>query len=491
MGDFFYAVGLVLLGVVLSAAIAVVVGLRQRARAKNTHQGESVVGLVRNHLRPEPLENISVTERKFPFRVRVDLQRAVNQLFGQQTVVEHFCGVRKEYSHDGITLSDCFVESGHSPTVSVPPQYEEVDIGDEEPIRCLKNGLWFLRSGEVKFVVLLSPTGHFGQASGIQFQVGTPNTPEGTRISSEFFKHLEDSVLRAESYRGKILSLEAAEHAYSGESSGVCVHKLRMVERDQVILSRETLELLERNVISFVQQRPQLARYKFATKKGILFYGPPGTGKTHTIHYLARALPGHTTLLVTAEQVGLLDEYMTLARLLQPSIVVIEDVDLIAGDRQNLNTCEEVLLNKLLNEMDGLREEADILFILTTNRPEALEQALASRPGRVDQAIEFGLPDADAREKLLRLYSGGVEVPAEVARAIVERTDKVSAAFIKELMRRTVQFHLERGGTGCVDLADVDAALDELLLSGGSLNLKLLGGVRINGFQAAHKNAGE
>ena len=58
-----------------------------------------------------------------------------------------------------------------------------------------------------------------------------------------------------------------------------------------------------------------------------MFYGPPGTGKTHTIHYLAKALEGHTTLLVTAEQVALLAEYMILARLLQPSIVVMEDVE--------------------------------------------------------------------------------------------------------------------------------------------------------------------
>ena len=88
-----------------------------------------------------------------------------------------------------------------------------------------------------------------------------------------------------------------------------------------------------------------------ATKKGLLFYGPPGTGKTHTIHFLAKALKGHTMLLISAEQVALLDEYMSLARLLQPSIVVIEDVDLIARDREKMDSpCEEVLLNKLLNE---------------------------------------------------------------------------------------------------------------------------------------------
>ena len=147
----------------------------------------------------------------------------------------------------------------------------------------------------------------------------------------------------------------------------------------------------------------KLAKYRLPTKKGILFYGPPGTGKTHTIHYLAKALEGHTTLVITAEQVGLLSEYMTLARLLQPSLVIMEDVDLIAKDRAQMGVCEEVFLNKLLNEMDGLNQEADILFILTTNRPEALERALASRPGRVDQAIEFPMPDEVGRAKLIRL----------------------------------------------------------------------------------------
>src|SRR4029079_10809498 len=99
-------------------------------------------------------------------------------------------------------------------------------------------------------------------------------------------------------------------------------------------------------------------------------------------------------LIITAEQVALLSAYMELARLLQPAMVVIEDVDLIARDRDEMGgPCEEALLNKLLNEMDGLREDADILFVLTTNRPEELESALAGRPGRIDQAIEVPLPD--------------------------------------------------------------------------------------------------
>jgi SpoVK/Ycf46/Vps4 family AAA+-type ATPase len=88
--------------------------------------------------------------------------------------------------------------------------------------------------------------------------------------------------------------------------------------------------------------------------------------------------------------------------------------------------CEESLLNKLLNEMDGLKEDADILFVLTTNRPEELESALAGRPGRIDQAIEVGLPDEIGRGKLVRLYGRGLTLNATIIDEAVRRT-KASA----------------------------------------------------------------
>ena len=481
MNDTLAVIGWLLFGVALAAGVFLFAALRRsqaklKKRIAKTEGLTLISGLAQSHFAPTPLENITISERKFPFRVRADLQRAIDRLFRSGTIVAHFCGVRREYSHEGITFSDCIVVSQHNPAISIPPEYEDVNVGDDEPVKCLKNGLWFLQEGQTKYVVLLAPVANYGQMTGMQFQIGIVNNPEGTRITQQFFRHLEESVLKAESYRGKILSLEQSEHSYAGSSTGIAVHKLRTVEREQVILPRKTLELLDRNVVHFVRQRPLLSKFKQATRKGLLFYGLPGTGKTHTIHYLAKALEGHTTFLISAEQVGMLSEYMTLARLLQPSIVVMEDVDLIARERTQMNSpCEEVLLNKLLNEMDGLKEDAEILFILTTNHPEALERALSSRPGRIDQAIEFPLPDDEGRQKLVRLYSQGVEVADEVVETIVQRTEKVSGAFIKELMRRSMQFHLERNGTGRIELADVEQALDEMLFSGGSLNLKLLG----------------
>ena len=65
--------------------------------------------------------------------------------------------------------------------------------------------------------------------------------------------------------------------------------------------------------------------------------------------------------------------------------------------------------------------------------------------------------------------------PDAVVRDVVRRTERVSAAFIKELMRRAVQCSLERGGTGGLEPGDVELALDELFVRGGSLNLTLLG----------------
>ena len=238
------------------------------------------------------------------------------------------------------------------------------------------------------------------------------------------------------------------------------------MRKEDVILPEKTVELLDRNIGGFVKQREQLRKLGLPVKKGVLFYGPPGTGKTHTIHYLAGQLPDHTTLLVTAEQVALLDHYFQLARFLQPAMVVIEDVDLIARARETMyGPCDESLLNKLLNEMDGLREDAAVLFVLTTNRPENLEMALASRPGRIDQAIEFPLPDERGRRQLIRLYACGLPLDDDVVELTVRKTDHASPAFIKELMRRAAQFYLQSGGSGQLRPEDHNAASEEMLFA--------------------------
>ena len=154
----------------------------------------------------------------------------------------------------------------------------------------------------------------------------------------------------------------------------------------------------------------------------------------------------------------------------------MEDADLIARERETHSSpWMEVLLHRLLNEMDGLREDAEILFILTTNRPETLEAALASRPGRIDQAIEFPLPDDAGRQKLVQLYAGGLEISETVMQTVVKRTEGVSAAFIKELMRRSAQIYISGPQESALNLDHIELALEEILITGGRLNSILLG----------------
>ena len=99
-----------------------------------------------------------------------------------------------------------------------------------------------------------------------------------------------------------------------------------------------------------------------------------------------------------------------------------------------------------------------------------------TRPGRIDQAIEFPLPDDGGRDKLVRLYSRGVELGEPLIAVIVRRTKGASPAFIKELMRRAAQFQFEIDANGKLDQSAVDGALEEMVFAGGTLNLTLLGG---------------
>jgi ATP-dependent 26S proteasome regulatory subunit len=92
--------------------------------------------------------------------------------------------------------------------------------------------------------------------------------------------------------------------------------------------------------------------------------------------------------------------------------------------------------NEMEMRLEGLSEDTDLLVVLTTNRPDVIEPALAARPGRVDLALEAPLPDGDGRRRLLLLYAKEIALPEDALAELVELTDGVTGAFIKELMRQ-------------------------------------------------------
>jgi ATP-dependent 26S proteasome regulatory subunit len=177
--------------------------------------------------------------------------------------------------------------------------------------------------------------------------------------------------------------------------------------------------------------------------------------------HLCNRLEGRTVLILAGPALNALGQASTLARELAPSMIVIEDVDLIGMDRSLPGGEHNPLLYQLLNEMDGIGDDIDVIFVLTTNRLDLLEPALTARPGRVDRAVEIGLPDSGALRRLFELYlPDAAAVSPSVLDAAIERTNGAAAAFIKELARRCVLDSLVHRST--LD-ESLPRALDEML----------------------------
>jgi ATP-dependent 26S proteasome regulatory subunit len=87
------------------------------------------------------------------------------------------------------------------------------------------------------------------------------------------------------------------------------------------------------------------------------------------------------------------------------------------------------------------------------------------------------MPDDEGRRKLIGLYARDLTVADQLVADIVRRTQGASPAFIKELMRRAAQCFLRDGADAELAREHIELALDDMLFSGGSLNVKLLGGM--------------
>jgi len=211
----------------------------------------------------------------------------------------------------------------------------------------------------------------------------------------------------------------------------------------EVVLPEGVLEHIEQHIIGVAEWSRELLDAGQHLKRGLLLHGPPGTGKTHTVRYLTGRLADCTVILLTGLSIRFIDQAAALARRLQPSVVVLEDVDLVALDRDYAPGGQPLLFS-LLEAMDGTGTDADVTFVLTTNRADILEVALADRPGRIDLAIEIPRPDPACRERLLRLYARDVTVHGDLG-PVMTGTEGVTASFIKELIRRTVLASLRAG----------------------------------------------
>jgi len=276
--------------------------------------------------------------------------------------------------------------------------------------------------------------------------------------ASRLLAHLQTLVAEHDALRGQVLSFSVSEHM--GNQLVNFLPRPAVPERD-VILPPNVLPTIEKHVAGPAEQADRLRRLGIHLKRGLLLHGPPGTGKTHTVRYLMGRMAGSTILVLSGNSLMFIDQAAALARKLAPSVVVIEDVDLIAQDR-GFSPTGNPLLFSLLDAMDGVAADADVTFVLTTNRVAVLEEALTQRPGRIDLAVEIPRPDAAGRRRLLELYTGGATVLADLD-PVVAATEGATASAMKELMRRAVLRALERDGDGRPGLSTAPVIDDDVM----------------------------
>ena len=427
---------------------------------------------IREHLGAEPNRLPVVVEEFDPFE-QPNVQRALDDFVAGEGRHVELVGVAAENKRFmALGLSDLLGRggSGRPHLAEGPVDYVNYSLAGGERLACVQFGMYLVRDGDVGLVAFVAgPTERMGPRVKLRLEVMAAEQEH----AAAFLATIREGMLRLNVYRGHAISLSPGQMGM-GPQTLVAFHALPAVRREDVVLPAGVLERIERHTVGFAEHTAELLAAGRSLKRGLLLYGRPGTGKTLTVMYLAGRMPDRTLLLTTGRGMGMVELIAAMARQLAPAMVVLEDVDLIAEERGQPYQRTGPLLFELLNEMDGLRDDSDVVFVLTTNRPDILEPALAARPGRIDLAVELPLPDAEGRARLLDLYARGLRLEGIGQSRVIERTEGASPAYIKELLRKAVLLAAEAGTAGVITGATLDAAMEELA-EGGRLAERLLG----------------
>ncbi len=424
--------------------------------------------VVTGHLGVEASELPVVTEKVAAHRL-VDLDIAMESMMADSIAAGsggRVIGVSHGSSHTQEDLGALLVHDYTQFAVG-PVEYSSVEISHDASRQVVAFGAWlFALDGEPVVAVQRAARREFGQdAARLEVLAASPDTALKA-IATVRERMTTFSVLR-----GKVLSFTSVEFGHGG--AGMTFLPRPAVAAEDVILADGVLGGVTRHVVSIGEHRDRLVAAGQHLKRGVLLYGPPGTGKTLTVRHLLAITEGTTAVLLTGPGIQFITEAAEVARAMQPSIVVLEDVDLVAGDR-SMHYGPQPLLFSILDALDGLDGDADVTFVLTTNRVEDLERALVERPGRIDLAVEFALPAVAERRRQFALYARDLPLSTDAVDAAADRSEGVTGSFAKELMRRVVLVAAEQDRA--VTDADLAEQLDRLLSDRESLTRSLLGG---------------
>lgn len=415
------------------------------AHAQRASGALPLVPVVAEHLGSDP-RAFPVHTLELPVLRRVDVDVAVAAVVGEDPDAR-LVGVGGGEQRSHMSLSEILQHAAEWQQFPVGPvDYHRAATGPGTSRQTVAFGLhlWTVAGVPVALLQRRASMRHNGSPV---LEVVCPSD----EVAGDVLTRVRAEMDARSTLRGQVVTFSGSP--FDPGEAGV-VHVPRpVVPRDDVVLPAGTLERIERQVLGVARHRDALRAAGQHLKRGVLLYGPPGTGKTHTVRHLVGESPGVTVILLSGQALQLVTVATETARALQPAMVVLEDCDLVAEER-SMHGSSPVLF-EVLDALDGLASDADVTFLLTTNRADVLEPALAQRPGRVDLAVEVPLPDAAGRRRLFRLYAAGQPFGGAALDAAADATDGMTASFVKEAIRRAVLLAAEAGHpVGDDDLAD-------------------------------------
>lgn len=227
------------------------------------------------------------------------------------------------------------------------------------------------------------------------------------------------------------------------------------------------------DIIEFLKDPDRFKKFGVKIPKGIILYGPPGTGKT----LLAKALAGEAgASFIATSGSNFVEKYVgvgasrirklfTEARKKTPAIIFIDEIDAVGGKRgsEGTSTSEDAkTLNQLLVEMDGFKDDENIIVVAATNRLDMLDDALI-RAGRFDRHVMVGLPDLNARHEILKVHSKNKPLSKEVdLLQIAKQTVYMSGADLSGVMNEAAIYAIKENSAE-ITLRHIDRAINKIV----------------------------
>jgi len=212
-------------------------------------------------------------------------------------------------------------------------------------------------------------------------------------------------------------------------------YEKRKVDTDELFeLPSDELQDIIQDIENFWERSDRYKEYGFLHKRGILLYSDPGAGKSGIIQLCTKHLiekkNGIVISLSSGDQIDWYGKSIGSLRSVEPGrplIVILEDIDSIAGEG-NWST------SMLLNILDGIKQIDNVVYIATTNYPEQLEERITNRPSRFDRRYEILMPNAKVRESYFRSKLSEEDLKNIIISDWVKQSDGMSMAHLRELV---------------------------------------------------------